>query len=230
MERLLTPEEVAERLRIAVAEVRGLVTTGELTAYDIGGEYRFLAEDLASYLARRRIPGHDYALVEANRFNRFTDQLRKVLAQAYDEAQRFDHACVATEHLLLALVSIRPNIATQVLSALSVDYAQVRSNLEFLIAQSRHSATLAERDAIPQRLAPQTERVLELTFDEAARLGHDYIGPEHLLLGLLRAEEGMAADVLAMAGISLEQARLQTIQTLALRQAAVAQARMHLIP
>lgn len=230
MERLLTPEEVAERLRIAVADVRMLVTTGELAAYDVGGEYRFLAEDLASYLARRRITGHDHTLVEASRFSRFTDQLRKVLTQAYDEAQRFDHTCVATEHLLLALVSIRPNIALQVLSALSVDYAQVRSNLEFLIAQSSRKGAVAELDAIPRRLAPQTERVLELTFDEAARLGHGYVGPEHLLLGLLRVEEGMAADVLAMAGVSLEQARLQTIQTLALRQAAIAQARMQLIP
>jgi hypothetical protein len=126
----------------------------------------------------------------ADRFDRFTDRARRVLDQAQDEAHRLNHNYIGTEHLLLGLVHEREGVAARVLTERGVDLGQVRSAVERIIGR-------AERPpAGPIGLTPRAKRALELAVDEAGRLEHDYVGTEHLLLGLVREGEGVAVDVL----------------------------------
>ncbi len=140
----------------------------------------------------------------ANKFDRFTKKARRVLALANEEAQALNHGYIGTEHLLLGLVREGDGVAARVLKDLGVDLPKVRGAVEDIVGRGKR-ATLGKIG-----LTPRTKRVIELAVDEARRLGHHYIGTEHLLLGLAREGNGIAADVLASLGVSLENVRRRT--------------------
>ncbi|MBA2396641.1 MAG: helix-turn-helix domain-containing protein [Ktedonobacteraceae bacterium] len=239
MERLLTTEEIAEYLRVDVVTIRRLINRNELPAYRIGGEYRFTESDLENYLQRQRVgvksaePGSPLSgtieagpffewihkvlqgkqtspsdVVKSDRFDRFTDQARRVLKLSQDEAQRFKHNYVGTEHLLLGLIDEGEGTAIQALNNLGVELAKIRANIEIIVS---HGDRVVLGDI---GLTPRAKKVIELAVDEARRLDHHYIGTEHLLLGLLREGEGIAAGVLESLGVTLEHARTEVQQLL----------------
>ncbi len=144
----------------------------------------------------------------SSRFEKFTERARKVLTLAQEEAQRFNHNYIGTEHILLGLVREGEGVAAKVLANLGVELEKVRSAVEFIIGRGERTV----RGEIG--LTPRAKRVIELAVDEARRLGHNYIGTEHLLLGLLREGEGVAAGVLESLGIGLEKVREETKRTL----------------
>ncbi len=143
-----------------------------------------------------------------DRFDKFTDRARKVLTLAQDEAQRFNHNYIGTEHLLLGLVREGDGVAARVLENLNVELPKVRTAVEFIIGRG-------DRPVVGEvGLTPRAKRVIELAIDEARRLGHNYIGTEHLLLGLVREGEGIAAGVLESLGVSLDKVRHEVIRVL----------------
>ena len=141
-------------------------------------------------------------------FDRFTERARKVLTLAQEEAQRFNHNYIGTEHLLLGLVREGEGVAAKVLSNLGIELTKVRSAVEFIIGRGERSV-MGEIG-----LTPRAKKVIELAVDEARRLGHHYIGTEHLLLGLIREGEGIAAGVLESLGVNLEKVRSEVIKVL----------------
>src|ERR687885_1911359 len=141
-----------------------------------------------------------------DRFDKFTERARKVLQLAQEEAQRFNHNYIGTEHLLLGLVREGEGVAAKVLANLGVDLNKVRSAVEFIIGRGERTVT---GDI---GLTPRAKKVIELSVEEARRLNHNYIGTEHLLLGLVREGEGIAAGVLESLGVNLEKVRTQVIQ------------------
>ena len=147
-------------------------------------------------------------MATADRFDRFTDRARKVLTLAQDEAQRFNHNYIGTEHLLLGLVREGEGVAAKVLENLNVELAKVRQAVEFIIGRG-------ERPVLGEiGLTPRAKKVIELAIDEARRLGHNYIGTEHLLLGLVREEGGIASGVLESLGVSLDKVRHEVVRVL----------------
>ena len=145
----------------------------------------------------------------ADRFDKFTERARRVLTLAQEEAQRFNHNYIGTEHLLLGLVREGEGVAAKVLANLGVELNKVRSAVEFIIGRGDRPVT-GEIG-----LTPRAKKVIELAVDEARRLGHHYIGTEHLLLGLVREGEGIAAGVLESLGVSLEKVRAEVTRVLA---------------
>src|SRR5262250_973474 len=145
---------------------------------------------------------------DRDRFDKFTERARKVLSLAQEEAQRFQHNYIGTEHLLLGLVREGEGVAAKVLSNLGVELNKVRSAVEFIIGRGDR-IVLGEIG-----LTPRAKKVIELAVDEARRLNHHYIGTEHLLLGLVREGEGIASGVLESLGVNLERVRTQTIMVL----------------
>src|SRR2546430_16119923 len=143
-----------------------------------------------------------------DRLDKFTERARKVLSLAQEEAQRFQHNYIGTEHLLLGLVREGEGIAAKVLSNLGIELNKVRSAVEFIIGRGDH-IVLGEIG-----LTPRAQKVIELAVDEARSLNHHYIGTEHLLLGLVREGGGIAAGVLASMGVKLEQVRAETLKVL----------------
>ena len=148
----------------------------------------------------------------ADRFDKFTERARRVLTLAQEEAQRFNHNYIGTEHLLLGLVREGDGVAAKVLSNLGVELNKVRSAVEFIIGRGDRASS-GEIG-----LTPRAKKVIELAVDEARRLGHSYIGTEHLLLGLVREGEGIAAGVLESLGVNLERVRGETTRILAQTQ------------
>lgn len=143
-----------------------------------------------------------------DKFDRFTKRARRVLTFAQEEAQRLNHNYIGTEHLLLGLVREENGVAVRVLRDLQVDPRQVREIIERTVGRGQRS--------LPGKLSltPRTKRVIELAVDEARRMGHHYIGTEHLLLGIVREGEGVAVDVLRGFGISLDKVRAQTAKVM----------------
>ena len=139
-----------------------------------------------------------------SRFEKFSERARRVLSLAQEEAQRFNHNYIGTEHILLGLVRETEGVAARVLSSLSVDLSKVRSAVEFIIGRGEKPAT-GEIG-----LTPRAKKVVELAVDEARRMNHTYIGTEHLLIGLLREGEGVAAGVLESLGVTLDKVRAET--------------------
>ncbi len=139
-----------------------------------------------------------------SRFEKFSERARRVLSLAQEEAQRFNHNYIGTEHILLGLVRETEGVAARVLSSLGVDLTKVRSAVEFIIGRGEKPA----QGEIG--LTPRAKKVVELAVDEARRMNHTYIGTEHLLIGLLREGEGVAAGVLESLGVSLEKVRGET--------------------
>ncbi len=144
----------------------------------------------------------------ANKMERFTQRARRVLSLAQEEAERLQHNYIGTEHLLLGLMREEGGVAGRVLRDLGLEQRRVEELVERLTrATTRTSSTQLD-------LSPGTKRVLELAVDEARRMGHHYIGTEHLLLGLVRQSEGVAIDVLKRLGVSPEEVRRQTRRVL----------------
>ena len=140
----------------------------------------------------------------ASRFEKFTERARRVLSLAQEEAQRFNHNYIGTEHILLGLVRETDGVAARVLSNLGVELQKVRAAVEFIIGRGERTA--------PGEigLTPRAKKVIELAVDEARRLNHHHIGTEHLLIGLMREGEGVAAGVLESLGINLDKVRGET--------------------
>ena len=212
MERLLTTEEVAELLRIDPVTVRRLVMRGELTAYRIAGEYRFTEAGVESFVESQRVvvntpPGPNHPMAK------FTDRARKVLSLANEEAYRYHHDGVGTEHLLLGLMSEWEGVGARVLNRLQVQPSDVRAQIETLHPVGEQPVGDGQLG-----MAQQGKASLELAVQEARSLGHHYLGTEHLLLGLLREEEGLASQVLLKSGVTLEKARELVKQLLASEQ------------
>ena len=143
-----------------------------------------------------------------SRFEKFSERARKVLSLAQEEAQRFNHNYIGTEHILLGLVRETEGVAARVLANLGVDLNKVRSAVEFIIGRGDKPA----QGEIG--LTPRAKKVVELAVDEARRMNHTYIGTEHLLIGLLREGEGVAAGVLESLGVNLEKVRAETHRVL----------------
>ncbi|MEX2599357.1 MAG: ATP-dependent Clp protease ATP-binding subunit [Dehalococcoidia bacterium] len=144
----------------------------------------------------------------ASRFEKFSERARRVLSLAQEEAQRFNHNYIGTEHILLGLVRETDGVAARVLSSLGVELTKVRSAVEFIIGRG-------ERPSPGDiGLTPRAKKVIELAVDEARRLSHHYIGTEHLLIGIMREGEGVAAGVLESLGVSLDKVRAETTRIL----------------
>ena len=144
----------------------------------------------------------------SSRFEKFTERARKVLTLAQEEAQRLNHNYIGTEHILLGLVRESEGVAVKVLTNLGADPDKVRGAVEFIIG--RGERTVSGEIG----LTPRAKRVIELAVDEARRLNHNYIGTEHLLLGLLREAEGAASSVLESLGVNLDKTRAETLRIL----------------
>ncbi|MAW76765.1 MAG: NDP-hexose 4-ketoreductase [Planctomycetes bacterium] len=142
-------------------------------------------------------------------FDRFTDRARKVMALARKEAQRFSHDFIGTEHILLGLVQEGSGVAANVLKNLDVDSGKIRAEIERQV-QGGHS--IVHMGQLP--FTPRAKRVLELCQEAAKELRHNYIGTEHLLLGLIREEQGVAATVLKDLGLRLEDVRSEVLEIL----------------
>jgi hypothetical protein len=141
-------------------------------------------------------------------FERFTDRARRVVVLAQEEAVGLKHNYIGTEHILLGLIREREGVAARALESLGISLEAVRSEVEEIIGQGQSAPT----GQIP--FTPRAKKVLELSLREALQLGHSYIGTEHILLGLIREGEGVAAQVLAKLGGELSRVRQQVIQLL----------------
>ena len=237
MEHFMTSEEIAELLHVDPVTIRRLVNKGELSAYRIGADYRFAPSDLADYLQRQRIAAHTQnksgthpldqvtqlfrKVIQGkhttpsellNRFDRFTKRARHVLVLAQEEAQHFQHNYIGTEHLLLGLIREGEGVAAHVLGNLGIEIDKARQAVEAITGRG---GTLVEGE-LP--LTPSSKMIMELAMDEARRLDHRFIGTEHLLLGLIREGEGIAAGVLESFGLQLEQVRTETFRVLRQQQ------------
>src|SRR6266481_364322 len=142
-------------------------------------------------------------------YERFTDRARKVMQLANQEAQRFNHEYIGTEHILLGLVKEGSGVAANVLKNLDVDLRKIRLEVEKLVQSGPEMVTMGK---LPQ--TPRAKKVIEYSMEEARNLNHNYVGTEHILLGLLREQEGVAAKVLRSLGLSLDLVRLEVLRLL----------------
>jgi len=142
-------------------------------------------------------------------FERFTDRARKVMALANQEAQRFNHEYIGTEHILLGLVKEGSGVGATVLKNLEVDIKKLRLEVEKLVKSGPDMVTMGK---LPQ--TPRAKKVIEYAIEEARALNHNYVGTEHILLGLLRESEGIAAQVLMNLGLKLEDVRQEVLNLL----------------
>jgi ATP-dependent Clp protease ATP-binding subunit ClpC len=142
-------------------------------------------------------------------FDRFTDRAKKVMNLARQEAQRFNHEYLGTEHILLGLVQEGSGVAANVLRNMNIDLAKIRTEVEKLVKTGPSMVTMGQ---LP--FTPRAKKVLELSMEEAGNLGHNYIGTEHLLLGLIKENEGIAAKVLTNLGVKLEDVREEVLEFL----------------
>jgi ATP-dependent Clp protease ATP-binding subunit ClpA len=197
----------------------GLVRLREGVAIDILKQLGISPEEVRRQTRRvlqilQDMPQHTIAPLAATQLNastkaeRFTERARRVLSLAQEEAERFQHNYIGTEHLLLGLIREEGGVAGRVLRELGLDQRRVEELVKRMTRASPRTTTIAPE------LSPGTKRVLELAVDEARRMGHHYIGTEHLLLGLVRLPEGVAIDILKRLGISPEEVRRQTRRVL----------------
>jgi ATP-dependent Clp protease ATP-binding subunit ClpC len=142
-------------------------------------------------------------------FERLTDRARKVMALANQEAQRFNHEYIGTEHILLGLVKEGSGVGANVLKNLDIDLRKVRLEVEKLVKSGPEMVTMGK---LPQ--TPRAKKVIEYAIEEARNLNHNYVGTEHLLLGLLREHDGVAAQVLLNLGLKLEEVREEVLNLL----------------
>jgi len=142
-------------------------------------------------------------------FDRFTDRAKKVMSFARQEAMKFNHEYIGTEHILLGLVQEGSGVAANVLKNMSIDLEKIRHEVEKIVKTGPSMVTMGQ---LP--FTPRAKKVLELSLEEASQLSHNYIGTEHLLLGLIRENEGIAAQVLMNLGIKLDEVREEVLEFL----------------
>jgi ATP-dependent Clp protease ATP-binding subunit ClpA len=142
-------------------------------------------------------------------FDRFNDRAKRVFALAQDEAIRFNHNYIGCEHLLLGLIREGEGVAARTLHSLGVDLSKARTAVEFIIGRGDSTTVPSEIT-----LSPRTKKVIELAIDEARKLGHSWVGTEHLLLGIVREGGSVATGVLESLGVQLPKVREQVIATL----------------
>ncbi|HEX2740084.1 MAG TPA: Clp protease N-terminal domain-containing protein, partial [Rubrobacter sp.] len=141
-------------------------------------------------------------------FERFTERARKVVVLAQDEARHFNHNYIGTEHLLLGLLREDEGVAAQALSSLNVSLDEVREQVESIVGYGE------EGTGAQAPFTPRSKKVLELALREALQLGHNYIGTEHILLGLVRESEGVAARVLSNLDVDPDKVRREVVRRL----------------
>src|SRR6476619_3770614 len=144
-----------------------------------------------------------------NMYERFTDRARKMMQIANQEAKRFNHEYIGTEHILLGLIKEGSGVAANVLKNLDVDLRKIRLEVEKLVQSGPDMVTMGK---LPQ--TPRAKKVIEYSMEEARNLNHNYVGTEHILLGLLREQEGVAAQVLMNLGLKLEEVREEVLNLL----------------
>src|SRR5687767_7445981 len=144
-------------------------------------------------------------------YERFTDRARKVMQLANQEAQRFNHEYIGTEHILLGLVKEGSGVAANVLKNLDVDLRKIRLEVEKIV-QTGPGGDQVTLGKLPH--TPRAKKVIEYSVEEARWLNHNYVGTEHLLLGLIREQEGVAAQVLMNLGLKLEDVREEVLKLL----------------
>jgi ATP-dependent Clp protease ATP-binding subunit ClpC len=144
-------------------------------------------------------------------FDRFTERAKDVLRRSEEEAQRYNHDYIGTEHLLLGLIRDSEPVASRALIAMGVPLAKIQSALEFIIGSGEDTP----KDEVG--LTPRAKQVLELAIDESRRLEDDYVGTHHILLGLVREGDGIAGGVLQGLGVTLDKARDQVSRLLSER-------------
>src|SRR5258708_6297829 len=142
-------------------------------------------------------------------YERFTDRARKVMQLANQEAQRFNHEYIGTEHILLGLIQEGSGVAANVLKNLDINLRKVRQEVEKIVQSGPDMVTMGK---LPQ--TPRAKLVISFAIEEARNLNHNYVGTEHLLLGLLREQEGVAAQVLMNLGLKLEKVRVEVLNLL----------------
>jgi ATP-dependent Clp protease ATP-binding subunit ClpC len=142
-------------------------------------------------------------------FDRFTDRAKKVMSFARQEAQKFNHEYIGTEHILLGLVQEGSGVAANVLKNMSIDLEKIRHEVEKIVKTGPSMVTMGQ---LP--FTPRAKKVLELSMEEASQLSHNYIGTEHLLLGLIKENEGIAAQVLMNLGVKLDDVREEVLEFL----------------
>ncbi|MBX3465133.1 MAG: ATP-dependent Clp protease ATP-binding subunit [Planctomycetes bacterium] len=142
-------------------------------------------------------------------FDRFTDRAKKVMSFARQEAMKFNHEYIGTEHILLGLVQEGSGVAANVLKNMTVDLEKIRHEVEKIVKTGPSMVTMGQ---LP--FTPRAKKVLELSLEEASQLSHNYIGTEHLLLGLIRENEGIAAQVLMNLGVKLDEVREEVLEFL----------------
>jgi len=148
-------------------------------------------------------------------YERFTDRARKVMQLANQEAQRFNHEYIGTEHILLGLMKEGSGVAANVLKNLDLDLRRVRLEVEKIVQSGLGKVTMGR---LPQ--TPRAKKAIEYAIEEARNLNHKWVGTEHLLLGLLREEEGVASQILMNLGLKLEDTREEVLQLLTGKSAA----------
>ncbi len=142
-------------------------------------------------------------------FDRFTDRAKKVMSFARQEAMKFNHEYIGTEHILLGLVQEGSGVAANVLKNMTIDLEKIRHEVEKIVKTGPSMVTMGQ---LP--FTPRAKKVLELSMEEASQLAHNYIGTEHLLLGLIRENEGIAAQVLMNLGVKLDEVREEVLEFL----------------
>src|SRR5262245_27265767 len=142
-------------------------------------------------------------------FDRFTDRAKKVMSFARQEAMKFNHEYIGTEHILLGLVQEGSGVAANVLKNMNIDLEKIRHEVEKIVKTGPSMVTMGQ---LP--FTPRAKKVLELSMEEASQLSHNYIGTEHLLLGLIKENEGIAAQVLMNLGVKLEEVREEVLEFL----------------
>src|SRR5213595_3844943 len=155
-----------------------------------------------------RVAGRAAGPEVVDMFERFTDRARRVVVLAQEEARMLNHNYIGTEHILLGLIHEGEGVAAKALESLGISLEAVRQQVEEIIGQGQAAPT----GHIP--FTPRAKKVLELSLREALQLGHNYIGTEHILLGLIREGEGVAAQVLVKLGADLNRVRQQVNQLL----------------
>ncbi|MHC4919449.1 MAG: Clp protease N-terminal domain-containing protein, partial [Planctomycetota bacterium] len=142
-------------------------------------------------------------------FDRFTDRAKKVMSFARQEAQKFNHEYIGTEHILLGLVQEGSGVAANVLKNMDIDLEKIRHEVEKIVKTGPSMVTMGQ---LP--FTPRAKKVLELSMEEASALSHNYIGTEHLLLGLIKENEGIAAQVLMNLNVKLDEVREEVLEFL----------------
>jgi len=158
---------------------------------------------------QNRLGGVGKGTERSERSDKFTERAKRVLTHSQREAQRLNHNYIGTEHLLLGLLKEQDGVAAKVLEEMGVTFQDARDQVAEIIGRG-------DKPAIGNiSMTPRTKKVIDLAVEESRRLKHGYIGTEHLLLGLLREGEGVAAGMLVAAGIDLERARRQVVEAVA---------------